>query len=328
MDHRDSSSEEIVRYDDAPEQISIPELILPPDKPYRRLIAAVLAIVIALVSAFPLASWASSAETYADTITALDEKRDTVMQLVAGSTATSALITAIPDDVGTPIAEKLLDLGADFAIVIGAIYLEKYLLTILGLVAFRILIPASCVLFLIAVLGCRYPALRDKILSISARLFVFGLMISIVVPASVYVSRLIESTYQSTLDAAVQSLEQPEEASSLTGDATSQVQSEATQPQSGVDGFFQGVGEFFGSIPEVVQSIPNSLSEAARRTLDWAQAQINLFIETLAVMIVTSCVIPILVLFFFLWLAKTILGVRIDVPISAVRPRSMRRLHS
>jgi hypothetical protein len=328
MDRRDFSSEEIVRYDDAPEQISIPDLILPPDNPMKRLVFAVLAIAIALASAFPLASWASSAETYADTIAALDEKRNTVMQLVAGSTATSALITAIPDDVGTPIAEKLLDLGADFAIVIGAIYLEKYLLTILGLVAFRILVPASCVLFLVAVLGSGYPALRDKFLGISARLFVFGLMISIVVPASVYVSRLIENTYQSTLDAAVQSLEQPEEVSSITGDATTQVQSEATQPQSGFNGFFQGVGEFFGAIPEAVQSIPGALTESARKALDWAQAQINLFIETLAVMIVTSCVIPILVLSFFLWLAKTILGVRIDVPISAVRPRSMRRLHS
>ena len=35
--------------------------------------------------------------------------------------------------------------------------------------------------------------------------------------------------------------------------------------------------------------------------------------------------IPDLVLLFFLWLAKTILGVRIEVPVSAVTPRSMRR---
>ena len=292
------------------------------------IIKVVVLLMIAVLSGTVVASRASSVKHHTKSISELDEKKDNVLKLAAGATASSAAITLIPGDAGTPIAQKLVDLSSDFLIVMAAIYLEKYLLTLFGIAAFRILVPASCVLFLVAVLGSGYPALRDKFLGISARLFVFGLMISIVVPASVYVSRLIENTYQSTLDAAVQSLEQPEEVSSITGDATTQVQSEATQPQSGFNGFFQGVGEFFGAIPEAVQSIPGALTESARKALDWAQAQINLFIETLAVMIVTSCVIPILVLFFFLWLAKTILGVRIDVPISAVRPRSMRRLHA
>ena len=41
------------------------------------------------------------------------------------------------------------------------------------------------------------------------------------------------------------------------------------------------------------------------------ETSLNNFIEALAVMIVTSCVIPILVLMFFVWLVKTLLNVEI-----------------
>ena len=51
----------------------------------------------------------------------------------------------------------------------------------------------------------------------------------------------------------------------------------------------------------------NSLTESARNSL-------SNFIEALAVMIVTSCIIPLLVLLFFLWLVKLILGVNVELP--------------
>ena len=41
---------------------------------------------------------------------------------------------------------------------------------------------------------------------------------------------------------------------------------------------------------------------------------LNRFIEAIAVMLVTSCVIPILVLLFFVWLVKLVLGVNITLP--------------
>ncbi len=44
-------------------------------------------------------------------------------------------------------------------------------------------------------------------------------------------------------------------------------------------------------------------------------------------MLVTSCLIPILVLLFYFWVAKIVLGVNIDVPTvaSALSPRRVRR---
>lgn len=36
----------------------------------------------------------------------------------------------------------------------------------------------------------------------------------------------------------------------------------------------------------------------------------------------TSCAIPILVLLFFLWIANMLLGIKIDVPVSALKQRA------
>lgn len=46
---------------------------------------------------------------------------------------------------------------------------------------------------------------------------------------------------------------------------------------------------------------------------------LNDFVEALAVMIVTSCVIPIVVIIFFIWLVKNILGMNISIPVKKPR---------
>lgn len=43
---------------------------------------------------------------------------------------------------------------------------------------------------------------------------------------------------------------------------------------------------------------------------------LNNFIEALAILLVTSCLIPIPVLIFFVWLVKMLLGLNIDIPTS------------
>ena len=53
-----------------------------------------------------------------------------------------------------------------------------------------------------------------------------------------------------------------------------------------------------------------------------AQKALNGFVDALAMMIVTSCIIPILVLVFFLWLVKVILGIDVSAPVGMLRPRS------
>lgn len=249
----------------------------------KKILKITLPLVLALISFFVLSKYASSAEFHAGTIASLDEKKVTVMELTAASTASSAAITLLPGDVATPIAEKLADISSCFLIVLCAIYLEKYLLTITGYATFAILIPLACVLFSASVF------LKNTLFfRLAKKLAVFGIALVLVIPASVKISDLIEHTYESSIQETIDSAKE----------STEQMEDSAAQEEE--EGFLDGV----------ISKVKDGVSG----TVEKVESSLNNFIEALAVMIVTSCVIPVVVLLFFFWLVKIFLGVDIQIP--------------
>ena len=181
-----------------------------------------------------------------------------------------------------------MDLSSDFLVVIAAIYLEKYLLTVLGFVSFGVLLPAGCAVIAVGALCWRAPIMR-----VGAKIALFAVLSVLLVPSSVWVSSMIEKTYESSIAATMDAAEQ----------TTSTIENAAEQSA-------QGEGDESNAILSWLSSVKggiNKLTEDAR-------ASLGNFIEALAVMIVTSCVIPIVVLLFFAWLLRTILGVDFELP--------------
>ena len=272
----------------------------------RKAITIALALIVALMSFFVIAPIASSPDTHASTISSLDQKRESVLALIAGATAASAAVTAIPDDVGTPIAEKLVDIGGDFLIVLTTIYLEKYLLTILGWAAFGILIPLGC-LCLIAAALLGSPGMRKVSLQLSAKLTVFGLAIFLVIPASVAVSGMIEETYSESVQEVTAMAEEAETKAQAIEEETAAAKEKADGDEN------------------ILEKLMAPVNDKVDQLTGEAQESLNGFIEAFAVMIVTSCIIPVLVLVFFLWLAKVLLGVNVEVPMQMLKPGGAAR---
>lgn len=253
------------------------------------IVTAAILLIIAILSIFVVSKFAASPEFHAKSIEALDQKRTTVMQLTAASTAASAAITLLPGDTATPIAEKLADLSTYFLIVICAIYLEKFLLTITGYVTFMFLIPGACLCLAIGIFA------KQKMLKeLALKLCVFGMAIVLVIPTSVKISNLIENTYSesitTTLETAKQSVDEIEQTAESTEES-------------------QDKGLLSGLISKVTDSISNAVTGVSQKM----ENVLNNFIEALAVMLVTSCIIPILVILFFVWLIKLALGVNVDL---------------
>ena len=63
-----------------------------------------------------------------------------------------------------------------------------------------------------------------------------------------------------------------------------------------------------------VLSLLKKTGKTISGVLDQGAQIINRFVESIAVFIVTSCIIPILVLAFVLWLIKLLFGVKIALP--------------
>ena len=60
-----------------------------------------------------------------------------------------------------------------------------------------------------------------------------------------------------------------------------------------------------------IRQVVTSITGAAAGAVEKLRNVLNRFLEALAVMLVTTCLIPILVLLFFVWLVKLILGVEL-----------------
>ena len=273
----------------------------------KKIIFALIPIVIALLSFFVIARFTSSTEFNAKTIQSLDDKKTTVMELAAASTAASAAITLIPGDVGTPIANKLADLSSYFLIVLSTIYLEKYLVTITGYAAFKILVPIACVFF------SGYLLWRKEILRVVAQKFLlFGLAVYLVIPASVKVADMIETTYassiESTIETAKQTTDEIESETGESGQVDDKSSNEKSQSDSDSDSKENAGGFFSGLFNKVQEGVSTATANV--------ENVLNNFIEALAILLVTSCLIPILVLIFFVWLVKMLLGLNIDIPTS------------
>lgn len=243
----------------------------------RSILKVVIPLIIALVSVLVLAKIAGSPATYSKTVESLDSKKTTVMELTAAATVASAGITMIPGDVATPLADELAELTSSFMIVLSAIYLEKYLLTILGYLTFGILIPAACVLK-----AASSFFVNNVFKNIIRKLVITGLVLICVIPISEKVSGLIQNTYDSSIQETIDI-------------ATQEV--EITEDEDG------GLTAIFSKVKDGVT-----------KTTETVEHVLSNFIEALAIMIVTSCVIPVLVLVFFVWFIRFMLGVNINLP--------------
>ena len=280
----------------------------------KKCIYIVIWLLIGLLSFTVLGKYASAPESHQATIASLDEKKATVLELTAATTATSALITLLPGDIGTPIAEKVADLSGYLLIVLCAVFLEKYLVTITGYVAFKIFMYAANMM------------VRNRSVDkLARRLLIFGICIFLVVPASVKVSDLIETTYQSQIDATLEDakstqemLENSSAAQQEMEQAQQSTDQNTAQQETGISGIFDKAKDALSSAKDSVTTAVENVTISSEELVQKVQNSLNHFVEAVAVMLITSCVIPILVLLVFFWLIKVLL----DVDISGENPKS------
>lgn len=298
----------------------------------QKCITAAVLLLVAILSITVVGKYVSAPENHQKTIASLDEKKQTVMELTAASTVTSALITLLPGDTATPIAEKMADVSGYLLVVLCAIYLEKYLVTITGYVAFTYLIPIACGLWILNLIFA-----NATVRKLAAKLTVFGLAISLVVPASVKISDLIGDTYQAQIEATIEDAKNTQSilensgmvddtnATETTGTTeasetvTGNVQEKENNNSGSVSNIFDWAKDAISGAKDSVANVVENVTISTEELVQKVENSLNHFIEAVAVMIITSCVIPMLVLLLFFWMVKIVL----DVDLSGVKIKGM-----
>ena len=264
-------------------------------------------VVLALLSGFVARPHFADTKTWDSTIEVIDQKKGNVLALTTSCVALSAGITALPGDTGTPVAEQLAQLSGNLGIVLAVLYLEKYLLTILWSVGLGILIPFALVLFAVS-LGIHGRWSTSTVLRrVATRVLVVAVIGMALVPASVWVSQKVDETYRVSIEQAQQ---KAADAADSDSSKASKKKTESTESKNVLEQLAEGAS-----------GLVTSVTSGAKQMTDEIVQQVTDLIEGVIVMIVTSCVIPLLVLAAFLWLGHVLLGIDISGPASYLTGR-------
>lgn len=247
----------------------------------KKLIITLVLVVLGIFMFTKMASSTYLEQMNQDIISSLDQKKVTVMKLAASSTAASTAVTLIPGDVGSPLAENLADISDYLLIIIIAIWLQKYLIAIAGAVSFKVFFPATCLLLIFYIFSK-----KDIFIRIALKLALFGLMIFAIVPTSVSISNHIEATYQSSIQETITKTE---------------------KENKRIDSKLQKSDKKFN-----IKNILDRVNGEKSKLINNMENSLSNMIDAVAVMIVTTCLIPVLVLMAFIWLTNMIFGISIN----------------
>ncbi|MBE6951786.1 MAG: hypothetical protein E7451_10715 [Ruminococcaceae bacterium] len=273
-----------------------------------KLAAIAVLLVFALTSFFALADYATDADNYTHTIEAIDEKKAMVMGFTATAAAASTAIAAIPGDASTPIANQIMEISEYLFIVVCFLVLEKSLLTVLGFLACKILIPTGCVLLAVYVLSQ-----KRSMFTLGLKLVVFAIVISMIIPFSVDISDMIYDANRATIEGIsgeIELMDAPEETVPETTAPAEVVEEEKSWLEKLKDNATDAMDKLKDTATEAVdkmQTVVSSTGEEAKEIL-------NKFIDAIALFIITYCAIPVIVVFVVIWLVKFLFSVTIPAP--------------
>lgn len=268
----------------------------------KKTITLIILILIGLLSVFLVSRIVTSPDFNEKTIESLDEKRNTVLKLTATAAASSTAITLIPGDVAMPIANQIADLTSYFVIILGAIVLEKMLLTVIGYISFTFIIPAACLL------GIFYLYSNREILrNLAIKMAIFGLILYSIIPVVLKVSDIIDDTYQASIN---QTIEIAEENNDYIDEKKNDLSKEDQNWIENVSGYLSNLTSSIGTgISDMVKKGEDSLAS---------------FLDSIAVLIITTCVIPIVIILIFAWIIKILFGFDTN-SISKMIPKNRNR---
>lgn len=243
-------------------------------------ITVALLLVLMLLSFFPIAKVATNPATFKDTIQSIDEKKTLATTLTAAAAVTATTLAAVPTDVTTPLANQILELSTSLLLVVCVLVLEKSLITVMGFLSFKIILPIACLLFCFTALVER-PAVK----MLAWKLAAFALVLVFIIPLSVKIGDLIYDVNSATIQQLTEE---------VTNSSDNLQQEE--EKQSWLD-------KILGTIKDGVSNVKEQ-----------AKAILNKFIDAIALFIITCCVIPVAVIFVVIWLVNLLFGLSVPYP--------------
>ncbi|MCF0122513.1 MAG: hypothetical protein HUJ67_00175 [Ruminiclostridium sp.] len=269
----------------------------------KKWVPRVIAALVLMVVSIAILSWALPKTGFVqDSLESIKESESTVAKFTGVTMGLSVAISALPDDIASPLAQSLADMSQYFVLILGALFFEKLLLLKgIGLV-FKVVIPIACVLYALS-------AVFERILlkQLAFKLVVFGLALALLVPCSTHLVNLVATDYLSDVEETIQMTEESTKSVSNAGEA-----SDAAEDTDDDRSFLDKVKDI------KLTNLIDKAKEAVTSAVEYVKECIQQCYTSIAVLIVTSFVAPILNFVFLCWLLNELFHLSVPMP-------SMRR---
>ena len=244
-------------------------------------------LLIAALSFFVVAAKLPESKFVTDSIASVEDSSNTVMKFSAATLATSLAISALPDDFATPLADSLADMNIYFIAILAVLFLEKILIQYGIKAAFTVLIPLSCFLWIL------FAATKKDLLSgLAARICVLGLAVALVIPCSTHITNIVASD----LTAYVQdTIQETEDGAGKLNDAMDSGTADKT--------IFEKLSDLFQTAIRDISDLMLHFQNTIRRCMN-----------SIAILILTNCLMPLLTAFVLKWLLEGIFHITIPMP--------------
>lgn len=251
------------------------------------LVRILLAIFIFVLSALILANKVPEMQWVESAIERLDESKNKIMELSGSTIAMSLAISALPDDFATPLADTLMDMNRYFILIFAVIFIEK-LIVVEGIrISFLYIIPTSCISYILSVISK-----KDVFLKFAAKMLILGISVIVVIPFSTYVAEDVGASYLTYVDETI-----------VEAEAGADKITEIMDTDNGETTIFEKLSDAFKIAAKGMSDLLKYFENIVKKCAN-----------SIAIMLVTTCIIPIMILVFFRWLLKELFSFHLALP--------------
>lgn len=229
-----------------------------------------------------------------ESIESIDDSKETVMKFSAATLSASLAITMLPDDVATPLADSLADMNIYFVAILMLLFLEKILI-VYGFRLAAYALPVTCVIYALSVI-----LKRDALKSLAVRLTILVLAIALVVPCSTHITNYVAADLNQYVESTI----------ATTEDGADKV-NEAMEVGDDEKTIFEKLSDTFKTAIDDISDLMLHFQHSIRQC-----------VSSIAILLLTNCLMPILNFFLLKWVLKETFNIAIPTPQLKRRRRS------
>ena len=224
-----------------------------------------------------------------DSFESVEDSSSTVMAFSAATLSASLAISALPDDFASPLADSLADMNIYFVAILVVLFLEKILIQYGIKSAFMILIPSACLVGILFIL-----TKKNALKGLAVRLCVLGLALAFVVPCNTHITDIVASDLTAYVN---ETIEETEGGAGKLNEAMEE--DDGTEDQT----IFERLSDLFQTAIQDISDLMIHFQNTIRRCMN-----------SIAILILTDCLMPLLTFFVLKWILGEVLQIAIPMP--------------